>query len=228
MLCDSYATDDAYERYRSAFLMNHDIWAHDCVKALEFFILCHILFLMKPDIQLGLFELRDQIERSFSFVLTLIVDIFLELDIARLTRREHLECCVSLLHEFILKYMPICQPMLTKGVYREDLIKVHCISSSQEIFRRRGDWLTFMDDLKSELVAWHPAWSHENEVLMYGANKNLILLTSLGGFKQSPLPQIFARFMLKMTLANQKIALQSWKDHKKSRKNDPFGEVNRV
>lgn len=65
--------------------------------------------------------------------------------------------------------------MLTKGKFHEDLIKALICSLSQENFRRRGDWEIFQHHLKTELVAWHPIWLYNSEVLMYGINKDRIL-----------------------------------------------------
>lgn len=74
----------------------------------------------------------------------------------------------------------ICHPTPIKGMYREDLIKAHLRSASQENFKRRGDWEAFLDDLRVELVAWHPTWLHDNEVLMYGVKNDPILI----GFRE--------------------------------------------
>lgn len=71
--------------------------------------------------------------------------------------------------------------MPTKGILHEDLIKAHIRLSSQENFKRRGDWETFLNDLRSEPVAWHPTWLHDNEVLMYAVNKDSIILIGFRG-----------------------------------------------
>lgn len=77
--------------------------------------------------------------------------------------------------------MLICHPTPIKGMYPEDLIKAHLRSASQENFKRRGDWEAFLDDLRVEIVAWHPTWLHDNEVLMYGVTNDPILLI---GFRE--------------------------------------------
>lgn len=64
---------------------------------------------------------------------------------------------------------------INQGLFHEDLIEVYIRSSSQDSFKKRGYWVTFLDDLKNDSVAWRPAL-HENVLLMYGSNKNPILL----------------------------------------------------
>lgn len=72
--------------------------------------------------------------------------------------------------------------MSAKGILYEDLIKVHIRSSSQEN-KRRDDCETFLNDLRGDLVAWHPIWLHNNEMLMYGAGKTLLSLSIFGESK---------------------------------------------
>lgn len=81
---------------------------------------------------------------------------------------------------FGLEHMLICHAMPIKGMFHEGFIKAHIRSSSQENKRKR-DWEIFLNDLRVELVAWLPAWLHDNKVLMYGVKKDPILLT---GFRR--------------------------------------------
>lgn len=88
--------------------------------------------------------------------------------------------------------------MPVKEIFHEDLNKAHISSSSKENFKWIGDWEIFLNDLKSEIVAWHPTWVHDNEVLMHGVNKDPTLLVDcLGMIHPIPLAMNFSRFMLK-------------------------------
>lgn len=91
----------------------------------------------------------------------------------KLIRREPL---VSLLQVWFIEKMLICHPIPIEGIFHEDLTKAHIRSLPQEDFKRRGDWGIFLNDLKNKLVAWHPTWLYDNEVLRYGVNNNPILL----------------------------------------------------
>lgn len=147
---------------------------------------------------------------------------------------------------FLFKDMSICCLMSTKVILYEGLAKTHIRSTSQENFKRRGDWETFLNDLRSELIAWHLTWLYDNEVLMYGVNKDPIFLISFhrieaispirmvrqfGWVQPIPLTMNFSQFTLRKTRVNQKIAMQSWKFWKRMKdaiRNDAFGMVNRV
>lgn len=49
---------------------------------------------------------------------------------------------------------------------------------SQENIKSRGDWDIFLDDFKSEIVAWHFTWL---QCIMYGVNNDHILLVGFHG-----------------------------------------------
>lgn len=54
-----YRADESYNCQKSAFLINHEIWAQNGVKALELSILGNILFSKELIVDLGLLELSQ-------------------------------------------------------------------------------------------------------------------------------------------------------------------------
>lgn len=75
-------TGESYDRPKAAFLIKRQLWANNRVKAFELSVLGHILFPKESThIDLGLLELRDQIDQGLSFVPALIADTYRALDI---------------------------------------------------------------------------------------------------------------------------------------------------
>lgn len=79
--CGLYRTGEQYDRPKAAFLIKRQLWANNRVKAFELSVLGHILFPKESThIDLGLLELRDQIDQGLSFVPALIADTYRALD----------------------------------------------------------------------------------------------------------------------------------------------------
>lgn len=79
--------------------------------------------------------------------------------------------------------MKICYSLSIMGELHKDLIKAHIHSSSQENFKREGDWVIFLNDLKDASISWNPTWLHGNAILMHGTKEDHILLMSFHGIE---------------------------------------------
>lgn len=164
--------------------------------------------------RLGFIRSQGADRTRLFFIPALIADTFRALDIARLTRIKHLECCTSLVQVWFLEHMTICLPMSTKGIFMKTwsrptstrrpkrISKNGCLGSLSERFEERASYMAYM-------VTWY--W-----VLMYGDNKDPIALIDFHGIEGyspvhvvrqfgwvQPIPLImdFSRFTLKMTRA---------------------------
>lgn len=66
LFCDLYGTNKSYDRHKAAFLIKHQIWANNRVKALELSVLGHILFPKESThIDLGVLSLEIRLNKVF-------------------------------------------------------------------------------------------------------------------------------------------------------------------
>lgn len=101
-------------------------WSHKRVLAFELAVLSHVMFSRDLEgVNTGLVVFQEQIEKGYTFLSILIVDTFRALGIATTFRLSYSECCVLLFQVWFLEHLIACRSLITKGLFKQDLIRTH-------------------------------------------------------------------------------------------------------
>lgn len=200
---------------------------------MELTVLGHVLFPKNPEkIDIRLLHFREQIEQGHTFVPALLADTFRTLCIAKATLSTHLECCVSLLQVWFLEHLFACKPLTTKGLFQEDLIRAHLKRIIWDLFESREEWDSYLEKLRPDQLCWKPSWLHIGEAIIYGADKNPLLLLGFRGVERYSPGRVTRQFgwteelptinecridSFEADSANQRRAIQSWLHRRKVR-----------
>lgn len=184
-LCDLFAGQDAYEKNSSAFWVTHEDWKRNRVLAIELAILGHILFPKNlTGVDVRLLQFREQIEQGHTFVPALLADTIRALCMVKANVATHLECCGYLLQVWFLEHLVACRPLVTKGLFQEDLIKAHLKRVSWDHFKNREDWDSYLENLRPEQLCWKPSWLHVGEAIIGDLDGKPLLLLGFRGVKE--------------------------------------------
>lgn len=129
----------------------HQKWGHNPILAFELAMMGHLMFPRGLDcLDTRLLILWEQIESGHTFAPALLVNTFRALNLARATRSPSLECCISLLQVWVLEHLIACWPLITRGLFQEDLIHAHIRRTSSSSFKSEANWTVYLKNLRSE------------------------------------------------------------------------------
>lgn len=93
----------------------------------------------------------------------------------RTTWSTYLECYLSLLQIRFLKYAIVCQPLATKGLFQEDLMRVHLRRTSSDHFKSRN-MVVILGESSTWIVVLETSWFHVGEIVIHEVSDCPLLL----------------------------------------------------
>ncbi|KAF8399684.1 hypothetical protein HHK36_015555 [Tetracentron sinense] len=157
-------------------------WPKHRANALALAIAGHLLFPMSyVCIDAALVDIIVQIESGHTFVPMLLAETFRALNQCSSQRRGFFKGCQSLLQIWLLEHLSFCNPLRSVGLFRQDLIHLHChFSEPPSSLCRPEEWHACLISSQDNFV-WRCLWFHDFKPVLNFPGRNHMILVGLHG-----------------------------------------------
>ncbi|KAF8369279.1 hypothetical protein HHK36_032711 [Tetracentron sinense] len=157
-------------------------WPKHRGNALALAIAGHLLFPMSyVCIDAALVDIIVQIESGHTFVPMLLAETFRSLNQCSSQRRGFFKGCQSLLQIWLLEHLSFCNPLRSVGLFRQDLIHLHChFSEPPSSLCRPEEWHARLISSQDNFV-WRCLWFHDFKPVLNFPGRNHMILVGLHG-----------------------------------------------